>query len=84
MSEENLEGVADVLEEMAAMKAEDPAGYEAMLEDLRGDTPSEADIAARHGQSILTYIDGARTADPIIEMLQQAHAEAAASEGEKG
>ena len=84
MSQDDLAGVADVLAEMAAMKEEDPAGYEAMLQDLRSGDASEADLARKqHGQAILDQISAARNADPIGDLFRQAWKEAAAEDGEQ-
>ena len=82
MSQENLEGVADVLEEMVEMRESDPQGYEAMLQDLRSGDASEADLARQHGQAILDHISGGRD-DPLHDLLKRAHAEAVAKDGEQ-
>ena len=74
---------ADLLDEVAQMRVEDPEGYADMMADLRGDTPSEADIASRHGQAILDQISAARNADPIGDLFRQAWKEAAAKDGEQ-
>ena len=82
MSQENLEGVADVLEEMVEMRESDPQGYEAMLQDLRSGDEG-ADPARAHGQAILDHISAARNADPIGDLFRQAWKEAAAKDGEQ-
>ena len=73
MSEENLEGVADVLEELAGMKATDPEGYEAVLQDLR--TEGEGDRARQHGQQLLDLMAARNSqgVDPLLEVLNRAH-----------
>ena len=83
MSQENLEGVADVLAEMVEMRESDPQGYEAMLQDLRSGDASGADPARQHGQAILDQISAARNADPIGDLFRQAWKEAAAKDGEQ-
>jgi hypothetical protein len=82
VSEENLEGVADVLEELAGMKATDPEGYEAVLQDLRSEAEGEGDRARQHGQEILDILHARNSqgADPLLEILNRAH-RAKAGEG---
>ncbi len=69
MSQESLDGgIADVLEELASMKQDDPEGYAAVVQDLRDE---QADPARQRGQGILDAI--ARQQDPLIGMLNDAY-----------
>ena len=76
MSQENLEGVADVLAEMVEMRESDPQGYEAMLQDLR--SGDEDEIARQRGEALLDQIDQIQAGrgqghNELLELLNRAH-----------
>jgi hypothetical protein len=78
-----------VLDELAQMRAEDPEGYRAVMDDLRQGadegTPSEADPARAHAEHLLDVLRGsAETRDPLHDLLARAHAEAASGDITRG
>ncbi len=73
MSQENLEGVADVLEEMVEMRESDAQGYEAMLQDLR--SGDEDDLVRQRGEALLDQIQAGRGQghNELLELLNRAY-----------